>query len=78
VTSPEAQCLADFGNCIWRYQGIREDAVEEMTSENGESGRFEARARGQELRKDIFASAALFQHLAKAANLAFDPAEAVE
>ncbi len=78
MTAPEAQCFTDFGNCIGRYHGIRKDAVEEMTIKYGESGLFEARASGQELRKDIFASAALFQHFAKAANLTFDPAETVE
>lgn len=78
MAAPEAECLADAGECFGGDEGVREDAVEEVAIEDGEAGLLEAGAGGEELGKDVLAGAALFQHLAEATDLTFDSAQAIE
>lgn len=78
MPSPETDRLPEAveGGAVQRAFG--DDTIDDVPVEDKQASLFEARTGGEQLRQDVFASAALFQHLAEATDLALDAGEAVE
>lgn len=69
--------MAKLRERLRRHLDAFQDAGLEVAVEDHEAGLLEAATGGEELVEDVFAGAVFFEHLAQAANLAFNPGEPV-